>query len=145
VKNETPFPTIEFLVPADRQYNGCHVYKPKDIYAGVSPRYIVPAFLIQLPSGLVRGLIAKHGIHQAKSIRAPEVIYRDMDRLVVELRRLDARNLPRDKVFEGRELKVRAHIMPLPTGREHMEFIMERWPDATSHLAPLSVTILGDL
>jgi len=64
----------------------------------------------------------------AKSQRRPEVICKNLDRLVRELQYLDARNLTRDKIFEGVELKATAFVTA-PT-EDARAMLRQRYPEA---------------
>lgn len=96
---------ISFTVPADRPEMPS-IYTPNEEHRGEGYRLWVPREKVEyLISPAVNYL--KPFIPVRSRVR-PEVIpgNKNVDRLVKELTRLDARNLPRDRIFDGEPLLV---------------------------------------
>lgn len=132
---------IMFPVPSERELP-VRIYEPEPPFDKKTPgRYSVPVYTDLVPGTLAAGLIRKatpHGrIAWSKSKRKPEVHCNDVDGLVRELQRLDARNVTRDRIFEGKQLNALAYIRPFPPGIPS-EF-MERYPDAAFVLDLIAV------
>lgn len=81
------------------------IYEPRDQFGSGSLRYSIVADMARLHKAdedtdcFARQFMGPKGFITAKSGARPEVECYDVDRLVLELQRLDARNINRDKLF----------------------------------------------
>lgn len=128
---------------------GIGVYKPQTfgpINAPIgSPRYAAPIPLESIPDDWMNVLLVRRGYSWAKSACAPEVLIQGgvdgVDWMVRELARLDARNLPRDRIFKDRDLLVTVVMHALP------EFVIatlyDRWPGVTHGMILKKVEIVS--
>lgn len=135
--------TISFKVPAARTGWQVRIYEPNPALlkwnANALAQFEVPVYVMDdvIPMELARKLICKRSyttskdallpiVAWARNNKRPEVICNELSALVHELQRLDARNLPRDRVFDDHELTCTAVIAPLPD----LYGLRERYPHA---------------
>lgn len=98
-------------------------FPPYEGAAPLAPKYMVRVPFESLPTGIQVKLrrradgneIVRGERVNLKSNTAPEVHSRNVDKLVLDLMRLDARNVPRNRIFESRRITVHGLIEQVHT------------------------------